>query len=268
MKIKKVQLNNNFLSTPIAHRGLHSGSTTKATEDATNRTSENSLDAFRLAKLHNLAIEIDVHRLKDGEFAVFHDKNMKRVTGTNANIDDFSSKELENIKLWDGQKIPLLQEVLKLVNGEVPLLIELKPENGFKNSDLPALLKIIDDYNHPEMVAFQSFNPFSVHALKKLTNKYAVGILSSYNLGNVKGLKNYVAKSLMLQKFMFADFISYDINFLPNKFVTKKSKKYHIPVLAWVVNTKEKSENASKCADNIIFENFEILEYYEQSKQQ
>lgn len=251
MKIKKVKLNNNFLNSPIAHRGLHS-----------ETISENSLDAFRLAKNQNLAIEIDVHRLKDGEFAVFHDRNMKRVTGKDANIDEFSSIELEKIKLWDGQKIPLLKDVLKLIDGIVPLLIELKPENGFKNSDLPALLNEIEKYNHPDMVAFQSFNPFSVRALKKLTDKYSVGILSSFNLGNVKGIKNYVAKSLMLQNFMHADFISYDINFLPNKFVTKKSKKYKVPVLAWVVKSKEKSDIAKKYANNIIFENIDTLNYY------
>lgn len=251
MKIKKVELNQNFLKTPIAHRGLHS-----------ETIAENSLDSFRLAKSRNLAIEIDVHRLKDGEFAVFHDKNLKRVTGIDAEISKFTSNELENIKLWDGQKIPLLQDVLKLVDGSVPLLIELKPENSFKNSDIPALLEIIDNYGHKEMVAFQCFNPLTVRALKKSTNNYPIGILSSYKLGNIKGIKNYIAKSLMLQSFIHSDFISYDINFLPNKYVTKKSKKYKIPVLAWVVKTKEKSQIAKKCADNIIFENIETLENY------
>ena len=70
MKIKKVNLNNNFLSVPIAHRGLHS-----------DTVAENSMKSFILAKEKNIAIEIDIHRLADGKFVVFHDKNLKRVAG-------------------------------------------------------------------------------------------------------------------------------------------------------------------------------------------
>ena len=250
MKFKSVRLNENFLNIPIAHRGLH-----------TNTVSENSLEAFRLAKNSKTAIEIDVYRLKDGEFAVFHDKNMKRMTGQDVSISSLSSTDLLNIRLFDNQKIPMLKEVFDLVNGEVPLLIELKPEDGFYKNDIADLLKLIDEYNHPEMIAIQTFNPLIVREVKKLTDKYPVGILSSYDLKNIKGIKNYIAKSLLLFIYIHADFVSYDIKYLPNKYV-QKFKKKGVPVLAWVVDTKEKLEVSKIVADNIIFEKIEILDNY------
>ena len=247
MKHKPIPFNDDFLNIPICHRGLHS-----------KTVAENSMEAFKLAKQTGFAIEIDIHKLSDGKFAVFHDKNLKRVAGSDVIIESLTSNELENYNLWDGQKIPLLDDVLKLVNGEVPLLIELKPEDGFDKKDLPALFEMLDAYNHYDMVAIQSFNPFIIKNVKKFRPSVVAGILSSYNLKNIKGIKRYVSKSLMLFNYMKADFISYDINYLPNKYVSKKKKK-GINILAWVVNTKEKLELSKTVADNIIFENMEIF---------
>ena len=203
-----VNLNENFLNVPIAHRGCHN-----------NQIAENSLEAFNIAKNRKIAIEIDVYRLKDGDFAVFHDENLKRMTGEDILISSLTSDDIKNYKLWDNQKIPMLSEVLTLISGEVPLLIELKPEGNFNKNDLPVLLKIIEKYNHNDMIAFQSFNPITIRALKKLTKNYPTGLLSSFDLKNTKGLKKYLLKSLSLFSYSKADFISYDIKYLPNKFV-------------------------------------------------
>ena len=64
---------------------------------------------------------------------------------------------------------------------------------------------------------------------------------------------NYVLLSLKLFKYMHADFISYDVNYLPNKYVASK-KKRGVQVLAWTVNSEEKKRRALAAADNIIFE--------------
>lgn len=250
MKRKICKLSDIFLQTPISHRGCHN-----------KYVSENSLEAFKIAKNNNFAIEIDIFRLKDGNFAVFHDKNLKRMTGKDELISNQNLTNLDKLSLWDNQKIPTLDEVFNLIGEDVPLLIELKPEGNFKNEDLSDLLKITDKYNNKNNIAFQTFNPLTARALKKLTANYPVGILSSFNLNETKGLKKYILKSLMLFKYSKADFISYDINYLPNKYVNKL-RKNNIQTLAWVVDTKEKLEKSKIYADNIIFENLEILENY------
>lgn len=243
MSYKFVDLNENFLKYKIAHRGLHS-----------KTICENSMDSFRLAKENEYAIELDIHRLASGEFVVFHDANLKRVTGTDKLIETLTSSELSSIKLWDNQSIPMLDEVLKEIDGAVPILIELKPENGFQKKDIKPLLEILKNYNHIDKIAIQTFNPLIIRQIKKQTTDYSVGLLSSYNLGKMSKIKNYIAKSMLLFGYSKADFVSYDINFLPNKYVTKIRKKRK-KVLSWVVNTEEKLKKAQKFADNIIFEN-------------
>lgn len=246
MKFKFNDLNKNFLSYKIAHRGLHS-----------DKIAENSMKAFKLAKENNFAIELDIHRLHSGEFAVFHDKNLRRVTGKDVFIENLTCDELSEYKLWDGQTIPILEEVLNEIDGTVPILIELKPEDGFKEKDIVPLLTLLRQYGHDDKIALQTFNPLIIRKIKKLTQDYSVGLLSSYNLGKMNKLKNYIAKSLLLFDYSKADFISYDINYLPNKYVSKYQKKRK-KVLAWCINNEEKLKKAEKFADNIIFENLKF----------
>ena len=97
-----------------------------------------------------------------------------------------------------------------------------------------------------------------------LFNITFVNYFLSYHIGhplNTKGLKKYLLKSLSLFSYSKADFISYDIKYLPNKFVSKLKKK-NTQILAWVVDTKEKLNKSKIYADNIIFENLEILDNY------
>ena len=245
MKAKFVPLNKNFIDYPIAHRGLHSST-----------ISENSMLAFSQAIEANVAIEIDVHRLSDGNFAVCHDKNLKRVTGEGVLLSTLTKETLNSYKLKDGQSIPLLEDVLSLINGRVPLLVELKPENGFKKCDVEPLLNILYRYNHNDKIALQTFNPFLVRDVKKKTSIFSVGLLCSYDLGKMPKLENYIAKSLKLFNYSKADFISYDINYLPNKYVNKFKNK-GTTILTWVVNSNEKLIKAKEVADNIIFENLD-----------
>ena len=100
----------------VAHRGLWN-----------EKVSENSLEAFRLAIKNNVAIELDIHLTKDNDLVVIHDEKLERLTGKNGIVEDLTTKELqENYTLLDGQKIPRFEEVLELVNEQVPILVELK----------------------------------------------------------------------------------------------------------------------------------------------
>lgn len=246
MKIKKLALNDNFIKYKIAHRGLHS-----------QAVCENSMKAFELAIELNFAIEIDVHLLTDGELAVVHDSNLKRVTGKEVIVEQLSSEQLKDYPLWDGQTIPLFKDVLNQIGGRVPLLVELKFDQGFDSNQAEAVLSQLESYNHTDMIALQSFHPYAVKFLKEHTDKYSVGILSSCKFDNLSAIKRYILKSLIYYKKMHADFIAYDINYLPNKYVNKKRKK-GAQVLAWTINSKEKIEKAKTVADNIIFEKVDL----------
>jgi glycerophosphoryl diester phosphodiesterase len=239
-------LNNHFIQNKIAHRGLHSDS-----------VSENSLESFRLAIQSGFAIEIDIHLLTDGELAVVHDSNLKRVTGQDVIIENLSSKELSNYPLLlNGEKIPTLKETLALINGQVPLLIELKFNDGFDKRQADALLDQLKDYPYKDKIALQSFHPAAVKYLKEHTLDYSVGFLTSYKLSKGK-LVTYLLKSLTVFQPIKADFISYDIRYLPNKYVSKIRKKGY-QLLVWTINSQEKLEKALTLADNVIFEKIEV----------
>ena len=109
--------NLDFLSSNlIAHRGLHN-----------DKYPENSLGAFKRAIRKNYIIEFDVHLLKDGTAVVFHDDNLYRMCGKRKKIKDFTYDELKKIKLLDtNYTIPTLDSVLKLIEGKVPIIVELK----------------------------------------------------------------------------------------------------------------------------------------------
>lgn len=100
----------------IAHRGLH-----------TTDVPENSLAAFEKAIERGYAIEIDIHLTADGELAVFHDDDLKRVCGVDKRVEDCTMAELKEMHLCGtDERIPTLSECLAVVGGRVPLLIEFK----------------------------------------------------------------------------------------------------------------------------------------------
>lgn len=101
-----------------AHRGLY---------DNKAGVPENSLPAFRAARDAGYAIELDIHLTGDGEVVVFHDDTITRMCGGEGRVETFSLKELRALALLSGdQKIPTFREVLSLVGGTVPILVEFK----------------------------------------------------------------------------------------------------------------------------------------------
>ena len=119
----------------IAHRGLHN-----------EKVSENSMEAFRLAVEAGYNIELDVHVIKDGKIIVFHDDNVKRmVPGKNIKVADLTAKDIDgnDYLLPDGQHIPYFEDVLKLVDGKVNIVCELKNINPFDKKLEKAIVEMI-----------------------------------------------------------------------------------------------------------------------------
>ena len=152
---------------PYAHRGLWGGA-----------LPENSLGAFRAAAEADFAIELDIQLSADGEVMVFHDYTLDRVCGRPGKLREFTAAELGKIPLngVETECIPTLREVLAAVDGRVPLLIELKGENG-NTALVPAALKVLKDYKG--LWCMESFNPLLLRAVKKHAPHVLRGLLSS-----------------------------------------------------------------------------------------
>lgn len=232
----------------IAHRGMH---------NIKIGIPENSLKAFEKAIEYKYLIELDLHILKDGSVVVFHDDNLKRMTGIDKKIADTTYDEIKNLKLQSTNNyIPLFKEVLKLISGKVPIIIELKYDTkvGLLESET---MKILKDYKGKYVV--KSFNPMTVYWFRKNYPNIARGQLAS----NFKNEKINIIKKIVLRNMIFnpitkPDFISYGIYGLPNKKVEKYRRNKL--VLGWTIKNKEEMEKAKKYCDNFICENLEEID--------
>ncbi|MBE7074581.1 MAG: glycerophosphodiester phosphodiesterase [Clostridiales bacterium] len=227
----------------IAHRGLHN-----------NEFPENSLGAFARAIDEGYAIELDVRQISDGTVVVFHDSSLARVTGKDGYTKNLTKAELCSYTLCGTEFcIPTLEQVLALVDGQVPILIEIKNEDkiGTLEKATYELLK-----NYKGEYAIQSFNPYTLEWFKKNAPNVWRGQLSSYFKGeNLSFIKRFALKLMLLNKKVSCPhFISYDARNLPNNHV-KRFKK--LPLLAWTVRSQTEYLRVVKYCDNIIFENFE-----------
>lgn len=128
--------NINFLKENlIAHRGMH---------NMKKGIPENSIKAFEESIKNNYIIELDLHILKDKSVVVFHDDNLKRMTGVDKQLADTTYEEIKNLKLQDTNNyIPLFEDVLKVISGKVPIVIELKYDTkvGLLESETMNILK-------------------------------------------------------------------------------------------------------------------------------
>ena len=231
---------------PIAHRGLHD-----------KNTPENSLAAFSKAIEKGFAIELDVQLLSDDTVVVFHDTSLSRMTGNDGYIKFLNKNDLKVLKLKGTKEhIPTFEEVLNLVDGKTPLLIEIKNSSTKVGKLEQKVVDLLKNYNGE--YAVQSFNPFSLQYFKNHAPNILRGQLSgSYKGEDFNGIpfyQKFFLKRMALNKTISpTNFINYEANALPNRYV----KKYkQIPLLAWVVRSKEEYLRVVKHCDNIVFEDF------------
>lgn len=226
-----------------AHRGFHG-----------NGIPENSLAAFALACEKGYGIELDVQLSRDGTVMVFHDADLFRMTGRDQKLSELDAKDLQKLSL-DGTKetIPTLADVLSLVNGRVPLLVELKGEN-FDTSLCAKTAELLSVYQGDFCI--ESFNPLLIRDMKKYLPDAFYGILYTNVCREKK--KNSVlniALTLMATNILARpDFIAYDQrerNSFPVKITTKY---YRASRFVWTVKTKETLEIAHENGECAIFE--------------
>ena len=149
---------------PYAHRGLWGG-----------EIPENSLAAFALAAEKGYAIELDVQLSADGEVMVFHDYTLDRMCGVQGKLSERTAAELSTLALsGTDETIPTLRQVLEVVAGRVPLLVELKGEST-QNGVCAPVAALLDDYHGAYCV--ESFNPILLGWWKKNRPQVVRGLL-------------------------------------------------------------------------------------------
>ena len=231
--------------TLFAHRGLHG-----------NGLTENTLEAFDAACIGGFGIELDVQLSKDGVLVVFHDDDLKRMTGDDRRVDQVDFAGLRTLALNGGGCIPTFEETLRLVNGRVPLLVELK--NGKRNDELcrktAALLK---DYDGKYII--ESFNPLIVQWWRKhepaVIRGQLVGAKISY-LATMGPFLAFVLSRLLLNFLGRPDFVAYDVN--AAGFMAPKLQRalFRTPLAAWTVRDAGTCRSCLERGEMPIFEGF------------
>ncbi|MBQ7343497.1 MAG: glycerophosphodiester phosphodiesterase [Clostridia bacterium] len=236
-----------FKEVKYAHRGLH---------DATK--AENSMSAFAAAKEMGFGIELDVRLSKDGELVVFHDDNLTRVAGIDGKVIDFTAEELSKMSLsGTSDGVPTFREVLDLIDGAVPLIIEIKM-SGDERGVSEKLMEVIEGYKGDYVV--ESFNPIALKVVRKMRPDILRGILSTEYLKNEKhkgSILYALLQHLMLNFMVRPDFIAYDKNGYKVKGLRFVRRSFGTALIAWTVKSAEEERDAiSHGFDTVIFEGY------------
>lgn len=237
-----------FLDRPLAHRGLH---------DAKTGIVENSAAAVAAAVEAGYGIEIDVQLSADDGAMVFHDATLDRLTGAAGAVSSRPTAELSRIPLagaGDGGTIPTLAEVLGIVAGRVPLLIEMKDQNPNPGRPDPAdgnarlaaaVAGALDGYAGP--VAAMSFAADLVAAFAEVAPDIPRGLTT--------GDARAAATGRDLARAGRIGFVSHDWRGLSCLGIGGL-RAVGVPVLCWTVRAPWQAGLARRVADQITFEGF------------
>ena len=244
-------LHHDFLTRPIAHRGLHGPG-----------VPENSIAAARAAIAAGYGIECDIQPDASGRPLVFHDYDLRRLTGATGVIAAQEAAAVDALRLRAaGEAIPTLQALLDEVAGRVPLLVEIKDQDGTLGpamGDLPArVAATLAGYDGP--VAVMSFNPDAVVQFREAGGTAPVGLTTcAFPAEDWRGVpaerRAHLAALGDLDR-VGASFISHDRTDLANPAVIR-ARAAGLPVLCWTVRSATEEAEARAVAQNITFEGY------------
>lgn len=232
-----------------AHRGLH---------NIHKGIPENSMLAFRLAKEAGYGIELDVHLSKDGKLVVEHDDTLRRTCNSELIIEKNDWKTLSALYLeGTEEKLPLLEEVFALIDGKVPLLIELKVVGGNWNALAAAVCEALKSYNGPYCI--ESFEPRALLWLRKNAPHIVRGQLAGHvrKNGNVSPVINFALKNLLINVLSRPDFVAYQYKDHRNLSFRLCKGLFRPPLFFWTIRSKEAEKVAEHHRAAPIFENID-----------
>lgn len=179
---------------------------------------ENTLSSFKKAlQLKCPYLECDVRLTKDKQAVVMHDKDLKRTTNGKGLVKNYTLKELKKLDAGNNEKIPTLQELIKLVKNKSNLVIELKKSKGIVEKTLEIIKKNKIENN----VLIVSFYSNYLKKIKKINSKIKTGLLT-------------IRPLLIIERARLcnADLIGIYYNFV-NKKLIKKSHKNNLKIFGY-----------------------------------
>lgn len=224
---------------PVAHRGFH---------DMNRAVWENTLAAFSRAVEAGFAIECDLQYASDSVPVVFHDDTLERLCGLKGDVRERTSAELGLLAIGGtAERVPTLKQLLRLVDGRVPLVIELKGREGDDDGFAEAVLEEIEGYKGH--IALMSFDHWLLKDLKAADCPRPLGLTA-------EGAKpeDFFRHDEAMQ--LGLDFISYHYGHLPNPFI-EAQRRLGVPVITWTVRDEAAREHTSRYADQMTFEGFD-----------
>ena len=230
-----------------AHRGLHSSG-----------VPENSLAAFQKAVEGGYGMELDIHLMKDGNLAVIHDHSLKRTAGADVRIEDLTAEALNNYRLeGTDEPIPLFSQVLELVDGRAPLIVELKATGDNYAALCQAAVTMLEGYKG--LYCIESFNPYCIGWLKRNRPHIVRGQLAENFFRSKEGIPP-VLKALMswqLTHFLtMPDFVAYKFRDRKNLGTFLSRHLWGAQGVSWTIKTPEELDIAEKEGWIPIFEDF------------
>lgn len=240
-----------FLESPIAHRALHGAG-----------RPENSLGAVRAAVAGGYGVEIDVQPSADGVAMVFHDDVLDRLTGETGPVMARTAAELGAVTLTGSTEgIPTLTQVLDAIGGKVPLLVEIKDQDGAMGPAMGALpasvAQALTGYAGP--VAVMSFNPHAVADMARLAPDVPRGLTTSaWDDDAARRLPEATRAHLAA----IADFDRVRACFISHHWrdlaapPVRALKAEGVPVLCWTIRSAAEESQARALADNVTFEGY------------
>jgi glycerophosphoryl diester phosphodiesterase len=231
-----------------AHRGLY---------DISEGIAENTIPAFDRAVRVGYGIELDVHLSKDTRVIVFHDDTLKRACGTDKQISDMTYEKMKEYKLFNtDQHIPLFTDVLTLVSGKVPLIVEIKSCKNWRNLCL-SVSHILTEYTG--LFCIESFDPRIVKWFRMNRHNVIRGQLSchlSAKKHNLSCMSAFAISHLLTNFMTRPNFIAYGHHDSNNLSFRICRKLLRANTAAWTIKSKKEMETAKDLYDIFIFESF------------
>jgi len=226
----------------IAHRGLWGPG-----------IPENSLAAASAAIRGGFGIECDVRLSRDGTVVVFHDADTQRMTGQSGRIAQLATHEIAGRRfIGSEERIPTLAELLALIAGRVPLLIEIKTDTLAQAAPLClAVRRVLEGYRGP--AAVMGFNPAVSHWFATHAPRLVRGlVMTEHRETRRRAFGDAILRRLAVRRAR-PDFIAYDVRFLSSA-LPAALRLRGLPVLSWTVRSPEDRATVACHADRPIFE--------------
>jgi glycerophosphoryl diester phosphodiesterase len=220
---------------------------------------ENTASAFEAAISKGYGIECDLQPARDLAPVVFHDATLARLTEGKGSVNTLTRQALKRVPLHATKdRILSLPEFLELVDGRVPLLIEIKSDWSEGDTFARVIARELEGYKGA--YGLMSFDPRRVRPFGELLPGIPRGIVAGGIRNDrhvVPWLRRWTVKSLWGNDYIRPDFLAYFVRGLPGASHGLKKRPKGLPLFTWTVRTPADRAKAVRHADAMIFEGFE-----------